>query len=88
MGFRQRLCRVLDLSPDCLPGEGLVEIRGRNSVMIRGGGKILIYTSEEIRIALKRGSLRIVGRDLSCTSYHVEAVGVEGLIDRVCFEED
>lgn len=87
-GICQRLCRALDLSADCLPGEGLVEIRGRGSVTLRGGGRILTYTAEEIRIALKRGSLRIEGQELVCTSYHAEAIGVEGLIRRVCFEED
>ena len=85
--WKERLCRKLDLPPDVFLGEGLVEIRGRNAVCIRGGGKILLYTPEEIRVALKRGCLRIEGKRLICTSYHAGAVGIDGLISRVSFEE-
>lgn len=86
-GLREKLCQRLDIPPDLLPGAGLVEIRGRNSVSVRGCGKILVYTPEEIRIGLRKGSLLIVGKRLICTSYHAGAVGIDGWIDRVSFEE-
>lgn len=85
--LRERICRGLDLVPDCLPGECMVELRGRHAVTVNGGGKILLYTPEEIRIALKRGILCVVGRRLVCTSYYVGAVGIEGLICGISFEE-
>lgn len=85
--WKERLCQRLDVPPDLFPGEGLVEIRGRNAVSIRGCGKILLYTPEEIRVGLKRGCLRIEGKRLICTSYHAGAVGIDGFIDRVSFEE-
>ena len=86
-GWRERLCQGLDLVPDCLPGECMVELRGRNVAMVSGGGKILLYTPEEIRIALKKGVLSVTGHRLVCTSYYVGAVGIEGQICRVSFEE-
>ena len=49
-GLRERLCRALDLAPDCFSGECLVELRGRYAATVRGGGRILLYTPEEIRI--------------------------------------
>ena len=84
---RERICRQLDIVPDCLPGECMVELRGRHEVIVSGGGKILLYTPEQIRIALKRGALSVVGQRLVCTSYYVGAVGIEGLIFGVSFEE-
>lgn len=86
--LRERLCRGLDLPPDCLPGAGFLEIRGQNSMTVKGGGRILTYTPELIRIALEKGVLGIYGKRLSCTSYYVGAVGIDGLIERVCFEEE
>ena len=85
--LRERICQRLDLVPDCLPGECMVELRGRHAVTVSGGGRILLYTPEEIRIALKRGCLSVVGHRLVCTSYYVGAVGIEGLICGVSFEE-
>ncbi len=85
--LREKLSKHLDIPPDVFPGESLVEIRGRGSVTVRGGGKILAYTPEEIRIALKRGCLSVQGRRLICTSYYVGAVGIDGCICRISFEE-
>ncbi|MBQ9087088.1 MAG: YabP/YqfC family sporulation protein [Clostridia bacterium] len=86
--LRERLCRRLDLPPDCLPGVGLVELRGQNSMTVKGCGKILTYTPELIRIGLKKGVLCVRGRRLCCTSYYVGAVGVDGWICGVSFEEE
>lgn len=84
-GWRERMSRALDMPPDLLPGGSLVEIRGRCAVTVRGGGKILAYTPEELCIALGKGVLTIRGRRLVCTSYYLGAVGVEGQIDEVVF---
>ena len=86
-GLRERLCRRLDLPPDLLSSDGLVELRGRGSVTVRGGGKILLYTPEKIRIAMPRCILSIVGERLVCTSYFQGAVRVDGRIGGVFFEE-
>ncbi len=88
VGLREKLCKNLDIPPDLLPGAGLVEIRGQNAVMVKGCGRILVYTSDEIRVALKKGYLRICGKRLVCTSYYAGAIGIEGLICGVLFEEE
>ena len=85
--LRARLCRRLDLAPDLFGGEGLVEIRGRGEVTVRGGGRILLYTPSEIRIAMGSYTLSILGEGLVCTSYYQGAVGVDGRIFGVGFEE-
>lgn len=85
--LRERICQRLDLSPDFFSGAGLVEIRGRGEVTVRGGGRILLYTPSEIRIAMGDDTLSIVGESLVCTSYYPGAIGVGGRIFGVSFEE-
>ena len=85
--LRERLAERLDLPPDLLGGEGMVEIRGRGAITVRGGGRILRYTPEEIRILLPRCVLSIRGEGLVCTSYYRGAVGIDGRIGGVMFEE-
>ena len=85
--LRERICRGLDLPSDLLPGTGLVELRGRGGVTVQGGGKILTYTPDLIRIQMKESCLSIVGKRLVCTSYFLGSVTVDGWISSVSFEE-
>ena len=85
--LRDKLSRRFDLLPDLLENTGLVEMRGRGSVTVRGGGRILLYTPEEIRFSLPNCVLCICGLGLVCTSYYPGAVGVDGRIDGVFFKE-
>ncbi|MBE6547150.1 MAG: hypothetical protein E7668_06930 [Ruminococcaceae bacterium] len=87
MGVRERLSKSLDIPPDLFGGQSLLELRGRESITLKGCGKILLYTPEEIRIALKKGCLRVCGKRLVCTSYHAGAVGIDGEIGGISFEE-
>ena len=86
--IKERLCHALDIQPDIFPKESLVEMRGRNSVTVIGGGKMLTYTGALIRIQVGKGILRIEGRRLCCTAYHVGATVIDGRIDAVSFEEE
>ncbi len=85
--MRERICRALDLYPDTLAGESCVEIRGRGFLSVSGCLEILCYTPERICLSLKRGSLSVEGERLVCTSYMAGAVGIEGRIACVRFEE-
>ena len=86
--IKERLCHALDIQPDVFPNESLVEIRGRNGVTVKGGGRFLTYTDTLIRIGRGKTVLRIEGTRLCCTAYHVGAAVVDGLISSVSFEED
>lgn len=86
--FREKLYKNLDIEPDILPGGSTIELRGRNSMTVRGCGKILEYTPESIRLGLGDGELSICGARLICTSYRAGAVGIEGRIDNISFKED
>ena len=85
--IKERLLGALDIVPDTLPREGMVEIRGRNYVNIKGGGKILLYTPDLIRVELGVGCVSVCGRRLCCTSYYTGYVRVDGYIMSVSFEE-
>ena len=85
----ERLCRLLDIPTDTLPFGYSIELQGRALLKLRGGGKILLYTQEEIRIALpksKKCVLSVKGSGLSCASYNRGALGIEGRISSVSFE--
>ena len=86
----QRICQALDMPPEILPGLSSVEIHGRSLVKIQGAGAILLYSPEEIRISLRsKGEyVSVKGFSLYCASYNMGAVGVEGRICSVSFEED
>jgi hypothetical protein len=84
----ERICRLLDISPEVLPRTPAVEILGRSLIKIRGGGPILLYTPSEIRIALPKNEyISLVGEGLCCSSYNRGVLGVEGVIDSVSFEK-
>lgn len=83
----ERICRVLELPAEALPRKSAVEIHGRSLVKIHGGGAILLYSPDEIRIALcdTSGYLSVKGKALRCSSYNMGAVGIDGYISSVAF---
>ena len=85
-GFKERLCHALDIQPDIFPRGTLVEIRGRNSVTVKGGGRITLYTEEEIRLVLSDGELCVRGKRLCCSAYCRGATVIDGYVSSVGFE--
>ena len=85
--IRERLCHSLDIQPDIFAGGTLIEIRGRNSVTVRGGGCITAYTDREIRIMSSRAEIRICGERLCCSAYCRSQAVIDGSICSISFEE-
>lgn len=84
----ERICNALDIPCEALPQKSYVEIHGRSSIKIVGGGSIMLYSPKEIRIALKKGEhLQIRGYALHCSSYNMGSVGIEGRILSLSFED-
>lgn len=69
-----------DIGGDSLAGDLYLEMRGRNSLLIKGCRRILAYSPECIKLKVKKDTLTINGKRLACTSYHSGSVGVEGAI--------
>ena len=81
--IKERVCKALDIVPDSVFKDGTVEIRGRNSVMIREGGRILHYSDELVSIEYGKGRVEVKGKRLCCSAYYRGVVRVDGLIRSV-----
>ncbi|MBE6693254.1 MAG: hypothetical protein E7589_00615 [Ruminococcaceae bacterium] len=77
----------LDIPADVLSGGLRAELRGRHSLTVHGCKKIEEYTSNCIRLSVKKSMLCVRGCDLVCISYLAGAVGIEGRIDSLSFDD-
>lgn len=84
MTFMERLGERLDIPADVLGGVYL-EMRGRNNLIVKGCRKILLYTTEEVRLLLNGDRLSVTGSRLYCTAYHSGVIEIDGVIDRISF---
>ena len=83
----QMVCEALDIMPDAMANTGTVEIRGRYSVYVREGGRILSYLPDSITVELNGTSVTVAGRELVCSGYCKGPVRVDGIIDSVSFAD-
>ncbi|MBQ3507160.1 MAG: YabP/YqfC family sporulation protein [Clostridia bacterium] len=77
----------LDVPADTLSGGIRLDMRGRNTLTVHGCTRILDYSPCEIRLACHEFSLTICGQRLICTSYLAGAVGIDGCICSLQFED-
>lgn len=83
--FSEMLVCECDVPGEILAGGCFVEIRGRNSVRIRGCMRIILYSPCKIVLKMKREILQVCGKRLTCVTYFAGAISVEGVIDSVSF---
>ncbi|MBQ7383473.1 MAG: YabP/YqfC family sporulation protein [Clostridia bacterium] len=83
----EKLRRALELDGDVLPYGYMLEVRGRSGVMLRGAGRILLYTPQQIKLRVRDAEITVRGEGLICSSYYADAVGIEGRITEISFEE-
>jgi len=84
--LKERVFSGLDIKPDTLPGESMIEIRGRHSMALHGAGHFELYTPTQIKIRLKRTRITIDGKRLFCIAYNKDTIGIEGLISDISFK--
>ena len=77
-----------DICGDSLCGDVYLELRSKNSLLVKGCRRILGYSPGEIVLELKNDKLIINGERLVCTSYHSGGVIVEGAIERLAFDKE
>ena len=87
ISFRERLCKSLDLHPDVLERDTLIEIRDRYRVTVRGSCRILSYSPTDVRLKTRKGELSISGKRLFCSSYYCNFVEIEGEINDLSFKD-
>ena len=78
----------LDIPADTLTDGLRLDMRGRNTLTVHGCTGILDYSPCEIRLALRDGVLSVLGQRLICTSYLAGAVGIDGCICALRFEDE
>ncbi len=77
----------LDIPSD-LPAGGIrLDLRGRHTLTVYGCRRIVDFSPCTIRLALTGCDLVVEGDRLMCTSYLAGAVGIEGCICRMNFED-
>ena len=86
--LKEKICRSLDLYPDALGNDAVIEIRGRNRVNVQGKLRMISYSLTEIRLLTKNGELDIIGSRLFCSSYSKGNLIIDGKISSVSFKED
>ncbi len=81
------LVKKLDIPAELCEGEMRVEMRGRSSLLVHGCRRILDYSPELLRLGMKECVMCIKGENLLCQAYLAGAVGIEGKIFELRFEE-
>ncbi len=87
MPLSEWLSLRLDIPADVLSGGIRLDLRGRNTLTVHGCRRIMDFTPCRIRLALTGCDLVVEGDRLTCTSYLAGAVGIEGCICRMAFED-
>lgn len=77
----------LDVPADVLEGGIRLDMRGRHTLTVHGCKRILDVSPCEIRLSLGSYSLIVCGRRLICTAYLGDAVGIEGCMTALRFED-
>ena len=85
--LRQKINSVLDIPPDLSKGACLVTLRSRSELSLGGACSILLYTPNEIKLALRSSALSVNGEELVCTTYHKDEVKIFGKIDSISFDD-
>ena len=85
--IKERVYRALDIPPDAIFREAMIEIRGRGLITVHGCERISRYLPSEIRIVTASGEVLILGSSLVCISFSSGSVGIEGRVDSVAFSE-
>ncbi len=86
----ERVVSALELGESILPGRSRAELYGDSLLKIEGGGKILLYRPDEIKVRMRKGGrvLSVRGEELCCSSYNRGSLGIEGRISVLEFERE
>lgn len=85
--FFTRFGERLDIPREALPGSFGMTLSGQEELTVRGCKKILSFGACEIRLAVGKCTLSIMGTGLFCSAFGAGCVTVTGKITSLCFEE-
>ena len=85
--FWESVSKKLEIDGEMLCGGSLIEIKGRSRVEVGGVVKIVSSGTEQVILALRKGSVAVLGERLECIFYRSGDAAVEGRIHAVSFSE-
>ncbi len=85
--FFARFGSKLDIPREALPGSFGITLSGQQELTVRGCKKILSFEEREIRLAVGKSAVVIVGEGLLCSAFGAGCVTVTGRITALTFEE-
>ncbi len=83
--WKTDLVENLELPKDLMHGAVMVSIVGRTEMTIENYRGILEYSSEEIRLSTKDGTLSIQGKKLLITYYTNDDMKITGIIQSIVY---
>lgn len=86
-GLAEWLSVQFDIPSDLTDGGIRVDLRGRHTLTVQGCRRIVDFSPTVIRLSLGDCTLAVLGERLLCTSYLAGAVGIEGCICCIRFED-
>lgn len=86
MKKRKTFGEVLALPQETYSDQPLTQVRGRRSAVVENHNGILEYTDERVKIAVKRGSVCVIGAGLHIAQMTRSRVEIRGSIQRLELE--
>ena len=88
VGLSELLCKIADIPPDVLTDAPMIEMRGRERLLVCGCREMLEYSSEKIKLVVSFGCLTVRGHRLVASSFCERRVNIEGEIFAVFLGND
>ena len=85
--FGEKLMCAANLQSETLPGVPLIEMYGSSRVFVENHGGISLYTSEEIGVNTKIGTILIRGKNLKISCISDQHLVISGQIFQIFREE-
>lgn len=86
MKKRKTLGEALAIPQETYSDQPLTQLRGRRNAVVENHNGILEYTDERVKIAVKRGSVCVIGAGLRIAQMTRSRVEIRGSIQRLELE--
>ncbi len=82
------LSKIADVPPDVLGDAPMIELRGRERLLVCGCREMVEYSSVRIKLVVNFGIITIRGRRLIASSFCERRVSIEGEICALAFGDE
>ncbi len=82
-GLAEVVSRLADIPADLLSAGMTLELRGRNELLLCGCREILEYSGERVRVIQGGGTVCVIGRRLTMSSFSEGRIVIGGEIDAI-----